>query len=290
MQSDLWEEVVVATCRSLPRVRGKTRIGWRMMERARRNGHLAGTWKLTLPEGTRLELPRRSRTAWIVAVDGYYDNHLVRALEPYIRPGTAVLDVGASLGLWTVQLANAARRRGAVVHAFEPNPANVSWLRRNVELNELQDIVTIHPIGLGDADAEVAFGATEDGVGNGAVVDSDIASTEFMVALRRLDGLPFEAPVSLIKLDVEGYETAVLRGACGLVARDSPAIFGEFSKQWLQVRGENVEEIVDLIDYQPLRVNSKRSRLWRPDDETAVTALPRPVSPGEEDLLLLASA
>jgi FkbM family methyltransferase len=252
---------------------------------------LSGSWALNLRDGSRLELPRSSMMTWSVAVDGVYDNHVVNALAPHIRPGSAVLDVGASLGLWTVQLANIARRRDAVVHCFEPNPANLPWLYRNVELNDLQDTVTIHDIGLGEADTGVAFGGIErGGVGNGWLLPpGTTATSEQTVALRRLDGLSFDRPVSLIKLDVEGYEPSVLRGATALIERDRPVIFGEFSQRYLDLRGEDVESAVALIGYEAFRLNTRRSRFWRPADQITIDPLPRPLS-HVDDLLLMPPA
>jgi FkbM family methyltransferase len=223
---------------------------------------------------------------WHVAAEGSYDEYAINALIPYITPGAIVLDVGASLGLWTVQLGVAARERGATVHSFEPNPANIPWLTRNVALNDLQHVVTIHPVGLGEVDTEVSLGLTEGGVGNGAVLPTDSTSAaEHKVVLQRLDGQSFDAPVCLIKLDVEGYEPSILRGAPRLLARDRPVIFGEFSNGWFRARGEDVNDVLRSLDYDPFEVVPQRSRRWRAFDRAAIRPLTVPISP-TEDLLL----
>jgi tRNA G37 N-methylase Trm5 len=113
---------------------------------------------MTLADGTRLSLPRSSDMTWRVAFTGRYDASSQRVLLRYIRPGTTVLDIGASLGLWTVPLAKAARAAGACVWAFEPHPQNLHWLERNVALNGLEDTVTIHRCALGDAVGEARMG------------------------------------------------------------------------------------------------------------------------------------
>ena len=109
-------------------------------------------------------LPRSSEMTWWVASTGSYDRPLQRLLLGYVQPGTTVLDIGASLGLWTVPLAKAARAVGARVWAFEPHPQNHPWLERNVALNGLEDTVTIHRCALGDAvgEARMAIGETHD--------------------------------------------------------------------------------------------------------------------------------
>jgi 2-polyprenyl-3-methyl-5-hydroxy-6-metoxy-1,4-benzoquinol methylase len=56
---------------------------------------------------------------WAVAFDGRCDEPALKATAQFIRPGSIVLDVGASLGLWTVQLGLLAASQGAQVRAFE---------------------------------------------------------------------------------------------------------------------------------------------------------------------------
>jgi FkbM family methyltransferase len=257
------------------------------MERARHDQRLSGGWPLTMRDGSRVELPRRSTMTWQIAAEGDYDAHVVACLAQYVARGSIVLDVGASLGLWTLQLAAVARGQDALVHAFEPNPENIPWLRRNIELNGLQAIITIHAMGLGDVRAEMEFGGSEDGVGNGIVLPPGSSTPpEHVVPIRRLDDLSFDRRVSLIKLDVEGFEPAVIRGALQLIESDQPVIFGEFSSVWLKARGESLHRTLDSLGYAAFRLQSKRSRPWRPMDDTAVYSLARTAAHAENLLLI----
>src|ERR1700736_3663742 len=100
MRVDVLERMAVGACAITPSFRGKTIVGWRLMQRAQRKGTQTGGWPLTLRDGLRLDIPRATRMTWQVAVERSYDAHYINALNQYIEPGTAVLDVEASVGLW----------------------------------------------------------------------------------------------------------------------------------------------------------------------------------------------
>ena len=143
---------------------------------------------------------------------------LMKCRERHL-PGTTAIDVGANIGNHTVFLAAII---GARVHAFEPCPANHALLSHNVAANRLDDMVTVHGCALGDADGSGFielrmpdnFGTTcvRSGAGD--------------VPVRRLDDIISE-PVGLMKIDVEGAEAAVLRGAQRLIGTWLPDIFVE---------------------------------------------------------------
>jgi FkbM family methyltransferase len=259
-------ELLASICRRLPATRGKSGLAWRLMRRSELRGSLAGTWRFRLADGTRLELPRQSRMTWAAAFSGRYDHAAVQQIAGYIRPGTVVLDVGASIGLWTVQLARLAASRGAELWAFEPNPANTAWIRRNVALNGLSGTVTVCEHGLGDRTESSILVGSEYGVGNGAIALRNGESTDkhprISVAVRRLDEIELPLPVSFMKIDVEGYEPAVLRGAATLIERDRPVIFGEFGSGWLQRRGEDARTALEALDYDVMTLAPARQS-WR---------------------------
>lgn len=263
-------EAAAALTRAMPRLRGKMNLGLKLMGRSERRGQLEGTWRMRLRDGTQLELPRQTRMAWSVAFTGLYDQAAVEHSAAFVRPQTVVLDVGASVGLWTVQLARIAASHHARVWAFEPNPANTPWIRRNVDLNGLSGTVTIREMGLGDKAESSTLVSAEYGVGNGAVALKDKEGTKkfprIPITLGRLDDIDLPAPVSFIKIDTEGYEVAFLRGAAELIERDRPVIFGEFSAGWLERRSENLRAALLDLDYDVTALTPLRSRIWRSFD------------------------
>ena len=257
--------------RAMPPIRGKSRAALALMRRAQARGRIEGTWHVTLKDGTKLELPRQSLMSWAVAFEGQYDRGAVDLTAEFIRPGTLALDVGASLGLWTVQLGRVAVSQGAQVWAFEPNLANSPWIRRNVELNGLVETVTVCEMGLGDTAGTTTLVSAEYGVGNGAIAVREKPATakhpRMSINLRRLDEIELPAPVSFVKIDTEGYEAAFLRGASELIKRDRPVIFGEFSTGWLKRRGEDLRAELAGLDYEVQALKRTKRGTWGGKDD-----------------------
>ena len=144
-------------------------------------------------------------------------------------PDRAAIDVGANEGLFSLYLAKHARR----VYALEPNPLCLARLRRLLPRRvELLSVAASDHAGT----AELRFDPQNTGIGtveiaNNLQLNPGIASIDrARVALARLDDLVSEQ-VSFIKIDVEGHEEAVLRGATGLIARDHPSFLVEVEER-----------------------------------------------------------
>jgi FkbM family methyltransferase len=186
--------------------------------RARRD--IAVPWGATLRvnarEGIGRELYRQrvfdiavSETAW-------------RVLEP----GDTAVDVGANIGYMTTLFAARVGRDGRV-DAFEPHPRIFSELKRNVEAQRARyevGAVHLHAYALGQRNGAArlcepdAF-ATNEGAATLARSGSEqLAITSFSVPVARLDTVLNGARITLLKVDVEGFEHAVLTGAERLLA------------------------------------------------------------------------
>ena len=261
----------------------------RWMQVRQRRGPLDGGWRLRLWDGSVVCLPRGSRMTWSVAATGHWDRHVIEMLTHYIEPGTLVLDVGASLGLWTLPLAWAARSRGGRVWCFEPNPENLPWLQANIDRNALRAVAEVHALALGSRAGTARLGYREHGGGNGALLDAD-AVDSVTVPVARIDDLEFPQRVSFVKMDVEGFELEVLRGGHALIGRDRPAIFGEFNAAWLKLRGEDLAAgltVVTALGYEVFELEERRSAGWRSRDRTSLRRLEQPFLPSSQNLLLL---
>jgi FkbM family methyltransferase len=144
----------------------------------------------------------------------------VRWIESLFRGGDVFYDIGANVGAYALLAAR--RHPGVRVVAFEPSFASYAQLCRNVVLNRCEATVITLPIALSDDTGLASFhyhdlragSALHSLTSNGAAVDAGVASQTIM--RWRLDdliarlGLP--RPVH-VKVDVDGHELAVLRGA-----------------------------------------------------------------------------
>lgn len=276
----MWRRRAARLVGVLPDIRGRAQVARRLQP----SDATSVTWSLR-SNGFAFELPSSSSIAWRVACTREYDRAEVDYLSRFISPETTVLDIGASMGLWTVPLANVAKARGAETVAFEPMPANVGWLERNLALNDLE--VTVNPVALGAEHGSAHMSTNEADGGNAVLgVDGPPGETQVEVPVRRLDDFSLPSRVSLVKVDVEGFEVEVLRGAMEMIRRDRPIIFGEFNPIWLEIREVDVGELFDDLrdlGYEIFALEATRTRPWM---ATRRVAPRQPADLGVGDLLL----
>jgi FkbM family methyltransferase len=153
-----------------------------------------------------------------------YDIAVSEAMARLIQPGDAVMDAGANVGYMTVLASVAAGPRGRIV-AFEPHPdlftvlqQNVSVARRALEIAH----VDLHQSALGDytghAELEVSSDF-DDNDGTARVSDGTLGDGRSMrIAINTIDNVLGGDGLAVLKLDVEGFEAQVLRGAAKALA------------------------------------------------------------------------
>lgn len=176
---------------------------------------------------------RPLRTSWGVSVradptkmigrsiltTGLYDLTVSEALARLVRPGDTVVDAGANVGYMTL-LASAVAGPEGLVLAFEPHPDLFSVLEQNVASARTQFQAArteLHNEALGEevGRAGLVLPAnfdTNDGI---ARISADAGGVDptLPVSVTTLDGVLGESSVDVLKLDVEGFELHVLRGA-----------------------------------------------------------------------------
>jgi FkbM family methyltransferase len=141
-----------------------------------------------------------------------------------IRAGDMVLDIGANLGAYSLLFGHWVGPSG-LVHAFEPAPLTRAGLVRHVAINGFDSRVHVHGEAVSRAEGRARFLA--DGLqgdnrlagGAAGAAAVEIATTGIDAFCRRLGRLP-----SLIKVDVEGAELDVLRGARETIAAAGPTL------------------------------------------------------------------
>jgi FkbM family methyltransferase len=203
--------------------------------------------------GTRLYFPPWSTLAGHVAATGSHEPTEQAFMAHYVRPGDLAVDVGANLGIYTVALAGL----GAQVVAFEPGTQARSVLEYNVALNGFGDRVRVVPWALGDRDGEAVLTTTLDGANHLEDAHRGSHATE-PVALRTLDSVAGEAPdwfdadgPMVVKIDAEGYDEAVLRGASGLLEKRRPIVMVETWDGGTRIRRRLADLDYRVYSYHP---------------------------------------
>jgi FkbM family methyltransferase len=143
---------------------------------------------------------------------GLHEFHDMAFALHFLRPEDVFADVGANVGSYTVLASGVAR---AHTIAFEPDPGTANHLRANVHLNGISDRVCIHVAAVGEKIGVARFSIGRDT--ENQVVTSG-AQEWREVPVETLDIAVGERIPAFIKIDVEGYEPHVLRGAPRVLA------------------------------------------------------------------------
>ena len=135
-----------------------------------------------------------------------------------LRPGDTAIDVGAHIGFFTMQMAAIVGPAGRV-YAFEPFDANADLLERSIDENRFGDRVVFQRAAVGAAagTATLTFPVETLNSGGAYLLRDGAAplagNQKKDVPVVALDGLDLRRPVRFIKMDVEGAEPQVIRGA-----------------------------------------------------------------------------
>lgn len=177
-----------------------------------------------------------------------FDTLMVRLIESLVSEDDVVLDVGANIGCTTILFGTISNK----VISFEPSPSTFDFLQQNVRQSGLENI-SLWNCGLGSeagnqrlthaaADRSGAFVSSKTDVGEGYVNET--------ISINRLDDI-FDKlgidRVNFVKIDVEGFECEVIKGAQHIIDRFKPTMVMEMN-HWCLNAFQRVT-IPDYLDY-----------------------------------------
>ncbi len=166
-------------------------------------------------------------------------------IRAYLRPGDGFLDIGANIGTYAL-LARSLVGAEGWVDGFEPHPVAARRFRENVARNDLAN-VTVHQAAVGETAGHVAFVVGDD-VSNRVASTADAGRRTVDVEVVTLDEVLPDRRYAMGKLDVEGYETAALRGARRHLAAGDPPVWQlEMLDHRLRKAGTSRSDLVGLL-------------------------------------------
>jgi FkbM family methyltransferase len=173
----------------------------------------------------------------------YYGEWERDLIEPFRRlyRGGMFVDVGSSLGLYVVCMADLVRAAGGRIVSIEPIPHNLARQRENIALNGIGDLVDCVPLCLGAERGVVHLVADEVGGDNNAFI---AAAGGIACDVLPLDELAAERKwprIGAMKIDVEGYDPLVVEGARERIEHDRPILLIEFNRERMAINGLSVE-------------------------------------------------
>jgi len=225
-------------CRMLRRVRpafpGKTRLGKALL------GPYLPLREITVRanDSAFLVPTLQEPIAFHLLIDGVYEQPTAKFLSARLRSGSTFVDIGANIGSLCVAVAKRVGRHGQVL-AIEPSPLVFRYLQHNARLNGLSNI-RLKECAVSDRESEKTpfYEAPIEKFGMGALA-AQFQGQAISVQTRTLDSLLQEehiTHVDVLKVDVEGSEAAVFRGAKGLLTGPNPPlVLFEFC-DWAEAR------------------------------------------------------
>lgn len=184
-------------------------------------------WTLTLHDGVRMICHPHDNTTSLVLKYGLFDAQEMRFLLAWLRPGDTFVDVGANVAPYSLL---AAAVRDARVVAFEPGTLARRTARANIDLNGVGGRIALEAAAVSDADGEALL--TTDRWATNALATADYPGGLEQVRTITLDSYDAAhglGDVTLLKVDVEGHEAPVIRGASELISRCRPALIVEIN-------------------------------------------------------------
>lgn len=240
-----WRWRFAGWLRTLPDFRGRDRLQSMILSGA---APPAGVVRCVIGREIAFDARMREDGAWLDVFFLQYESpSLAPVLEAFLASGSTFVDVGANVGVYTAWASRCVGAGGRVI-AFEPVPATREQLERTVALNALGNVRVV-PKALGAAPGTLSLWLLPHASGlSSAVVPADTSSARSIeVETATLDdeltalGAPSPA---LVKIDVEGYEMEVLRGAVRtLAASDGPAVLFETQSDHLARAGERFADV-----------------------------------------------
>lgn len=158
---------------------------------------------------------------------GSYEAGTLHVIEKCLGPNDIFLDIGANIGLMSLFASKCVGSNGHV-YSFEPEPYNYNLLKKNLSLNEAQNVATFQ-VGLGStSDSITIFKNQDHNRGTSSFIKHTPEATETaIVEVKQLDDFLADNnidSIKMMKIDVEGWELEVLKGALSTLSNPTAPI------------------------------------------------------------------
>lgn len=231
--------------------------------------------------GVTFELDLAQGIDFAIYLGDVFERNTKKALRDLVADAGVVLDIGANIGAHTLHLAKLVGPIGRVL-AFEPTDFAVRKLQRNVELNPaLAGRIRVHHCFLAARDGN----PLPDSIYSSwpLVPETELHAKHLGRAMptrsastRSIDSILAEAgnpSVKLVKLDVDGFECEILRGAARLLSVQKPTFVMELAPYVLEERGASLAELLSLLTSNGYRFYDECTQAPLPSDAAQLQTL-----------------
>ena len=184
-----------------------------------------------------------------ISIEGVYGEFDTDVFKNSVKEGDIVVDVGASIGYYTLIAARIVGNKGKVF-AFEPDPKNFEILKKNVEINKYHNVV-LEQKAVSSITGKINLYSSE-GIGFHSTNNPNSTSPAFPVESVSLDDYFGKRnlldKIDFVKIDVEGAEFQVLKGMTTILKQSLHLkIFTEFMKYFLVQVGVEPKNMLQLL-------------------------------------------
>jgi FkbM family methyltransferase len=217
---------------------------------------------LTTKHGDRFRADLSSFLEWQLWAFGAYEEHLAELFRHLTCPGDRCIDVGANIGVHTIRLAKLVGPGGSVI-ALEPDGQIARRLSANIGLNDLANVQVYEAAASDKAGEDVVLhrpGLSDSNKGRASLLPhSYLTGSKNSVSTTTIDDVA-AGPVALIKIDVEGFEGAVVAGATRTIDESGPSIIFEYAPAMLTDSFQSPFKYLALKGYYLYRISQVRQR------------------------------
>lgn len=191
----------------------------------------------------------------VLISEGRWEDYLTKTIKKYLEKGNIVIDVGAHIGYYSTYMARLVGKTGKV-YAFEPEPHNFKLLERNVKENKFSNII-LENKAVSDHVGKSYLYLNEKSTGDNRIFYSNDNREKIVVDLITLDEYfkNIKKKVDLIKIDVQGVDLKVLKGAKKILDSNKHIkIAVELYPEGLRLAGDNDENLLKFLDINKFKI------------------------------------
>lgn len=184
-----------------------------------------------------------------LALYGVHEKNSTEEVKRIITPGMKILEVGANIGYYALIEAKQAGPNGRL-YAIEPSPSNFDSLKKNLDMNGIRNAY-LHQAAFGEKRGKSMFYVYDKSNLSSFIKRDDMGMDvkEVEVEMLTLDEFLVGKEIDFVRMDVEGYEREILKGAEKAFSEGKKPkyFFIEVHSDLLHKKGSSCKEIVELL-------------------------------------------
>ncbi len=192
-------------------------------------------------------------------MEGYYEKSLSDIAAKYVTENDIAVDIGANFGWYTTLFAKQVGKNGKVF-SYEPNEKTYKTLRNNINANGYEKIVSAKNCGIGSERSQASLVVDEGESAIGYMDTKNVgeqSNSQKTIEIHAIDELLAEhiGKIAYVKIDVEGFEPFVMRGAKKLFShKNAPILQLEFNVEALERQSIDSEDFALSLNELPMNI------------------------------------